>query len=843
MRKLLSATLGAALALTATAAHAGPWTILFGFADARDGTQVRVLPDGRVLVIGGNDGAGHPAAHTSVFDPSTGAVTEVGTGAGGTAVAQRADGTVVISGGFVGFNPLMAAWQFLPTATAFASIGTPLSKQDGGTMVVLDADRLLSIGGYSSGSTEIYSYTSGAWTAGPATVYDRTNGASVRLNDGTVLAISGANGTVAERYRTASGTFTATAGALNVSRPNGSTLTLLTSGKVLVIGGSAQCELFDPTTDKFTLTGSMSVSRTNHMAVRLNDGRVLVAGGSGTNSSEIYDPTTGTFSSAGNTVLARSAAGGALMKDGRVVMAGGNVKGVLDSTAEAWGLLNGAACTANNDCVSAHCTDGVCCSVASCGAGLSCGIPPALGVCTKTLGSSCTTDTECATGHCADGVCCQTTCTGLCASCALPGKAGTCSAVTGDPLASHGTCPGATGTACGPHCNGSSTTACSLPGSTTSCGAASCSAGVATAAGSCNGAGACVAATTDCGNYACGVDGKTCNTTCTKSSDCRSGFACSGGACVAPADLGKPCTTGAACSTGFCADGVCCATDGCGADGSCSAGVTPGVCVKKQGVKCADDAQCGKGADGKGHCIDGVCCDTACDGQCQACDVEGYVGACTGVVGPPHGTRPVCDDGSDKCAHKICKGADDPTKCTGFENGPTVPCAKAHCDAGKEVAQSFCDGAGACVAPAASSCGSYKCDDATGTCTTTCTSGADCAAGFVCRAGRCDAGGAECSTDGLKSVGADGTSKDCAPYRCGADGTCASTCDTTDQCAPGITCDTASHQCVNAATGGGSDSGGCAFDARDSNVRGGALLFSLIAMCGLIRRRAAWRSR
>ena len=68
------------------------------------------------------------------------------------------------------------------------------------------------------------------------------------------------------------------------------TATLLHDGRVLIAGGYncapagadgtwASAELYDPATGTFSLTGSMAAPRQQHTATLLTDGRVLVVGG------------------------------------------------------------------------------------------------------------------------------------------------------------------------------------------------------------------------------------------------------------------------------------------------------------------------------------------------------------------------------------------------------------------------------------------------------------------------------------------------------------------------------------------------------------------------------------
>src|SRR5262249_47758786 len=82
-------------------------------------------------------------------------------------------------------------------------------------------------------------------------------------------------------------------------------LALLPSGKVLVVGGDASAEIFDPPTNTFTATGGMVAARIKPTTAVLGDGRVLVVGGRyihetiGT-TAEIYDPASGTFARTGD---------------------------------------------------------------------------------------------------------------------------------------------------------------------------------------------------------------------------------------------------------------------------------------------------------------------------------------------------------------------------------------------------------------------------------------------------------------------------------------------------------------------------------------------------------------
>lgn len=140
----------------------------------------------------------------------------------------------------------------------------------------------------------------------------------------------------------------------------GHTATLLTSGLVLVAGGTngtsslSSAELYDPTSEIFSPAAQMNVAREGHAAVLLDDGFVLVVGGStvsgGTTtylaSAEIYDPVEDTFTllpgpGPGWMASARTDFAGVLLASGTVLVVGGFNPTTYPPGAEVWSPPSG----------------------------------------------------------------------------------------------------------------------------------------------------------------------------------------------------------------------------------------------------------------------------------------------------------------------------------------------------------------------------------------------------------------------------------------------------------------------------------------------------------------------
>jgi N-acetylneuraminic acid mutarotase len=149
------------------------------------------------------------------------------------------------------------------------------------------------------------------------------------------LLIAGLLGSTAVKALAAAGSFALT-GSMNTAR-YAHTATLLQNGEVLVTGGLgvsgiyaplASAEIYNPTTAKWTLTGSMSMGRTAFTATLLPNGEVLVAGGTGFTANcfataELYNPSTGQWTVTGSMTQPRCLHMATLLPSGEVLVAGG----------------------------------------------------------------------------------------------------------------------------------------------------------------------------------------------------------------------------------------------------------------------------------------------------------------------------------------------------------------------------------------------------------------------------------------------------------------------------------------------------------------------------------------
>jgi Galactose oxidase, central domain/Kelch motif len=178
----------------------------------------------------------------------------------------------------------------------------------------------------------------GTWTATGSLTTPRIDHTATLLSNGKVLVAGGFVGTLpnpvlasAELYDPATGAWSATGSMVHARHLH--TATLLQDGKVLVAGGSdasntlASAELYDPAKGTWTATGNLNEARQDHTATLLPNGmdrKVLVAGGFLRASAELYDPAKGTATVTGNLNFARQDHTATLLPNGKVLVAGGS---------------------------------------------------------------------------------------------------------------------------------------------------------------------------------------------------------------------------------------------------------------------------------------------------------------------------------------------------------------------------------------------------------------------------------------------------------------------------------------------------------------------------------------
>lgn len=254
------------------------------------------------------------------------------------------DGRVLLAAGLVDYTVFAVSGDVWDPATkAFRASGGRINEQRAYHPSVRFGSAIMLVGGTGQNgalsSTEVYAPASSEFFVGPAMKEQRDFVAAVALKDGRVLVTGGlryvTQGAIysdtAEIYDAESGGFRFTKGA-PIRRRAGHTLTLLPDGRVLVVGGQSGgtsspvlAEIFDPVTETFTATASPPGNhRQLHVATVLDAaGRVLLIDG-GSAILEMYDPASDSFFPAGGaSSVNRTGATASLLPDGRVLIAGG----------------------------------------------------------------------------------------------------------------------------------------------------------------------------------------------------------------------------------------------------------------------------------------------------------------------------------------------------------------------------------------------------------------------------------------------------------------------------------------------------------------------------------------
>jgi hypothetical protein len=297
----------------------GTWTETGSLLTARQYHTATLLPSGKVLVTGGLDATGAALNSCELFDPSTGTWTATGTFGfwrSNHTATLLPNGTVLAAGGFDLFNVATSRCDtYDPSTGTWTVTGSLATARGSHTATLLTDGTVLAVAGLgappnSLSSCELYDPSTGAWTATASLPGARTYHTATLLADGDVLAAGG-------RVLTASGGGAPSAVVqtlgdlfligshswLEVSKeeiaaysragidiflhngPVHEDQAVSPDSLVLVAGGVgdsgvlSSCDIFDSSTRKWTLTGSLANARYAFTTTLLNSGKVLAAGG------------------------------------------------------------------------------------------------------------------------------------------------------------------------------------------------------------------------------------------------------------------------------------------------------------------------------------------------------------------------------------------------------------------------------------------------------------------------------------------------------------------------------------------------------------------------------------
>ena len=342
-------------------AHAqasGDWMPTGSLNIPRNNHTATLLPNGKVLVVGGANGAGSSA---ELYDPATGRWSITGSLLGARSehtATLLPDGKVLVAGGGNG-GVLNSAEIYDPTSGNWSVTGSLNAARFRHTATLLPDGKVLVAGGGSPLNTaELFDPNTGTWSITASLHTGRRYHTATLLPGGKVLVTGGFTGgftqglcpcidfvtNSAEIYDPVTAKWRVT-GNLNLARDS-HTATLLQNGKVLIAGGTdgtlidageyirlASAELYDPATGSWTVTGSLHTARYYHTATLLSDEKVLVATGWITDTAELYDPAKGIWSLTANLSTPVALHTATLLLNGNVLVAGGTSE-LYDPTAE-----------------------------------------------------------------------------------------------------------------------------------------------------------------------------------------------------------------------------------------------------------------------------------------------------------------------------------------------------------------------------------------------------------------------------------------------------------------------------------------------------------------------------
>ncbi len=349
----------------------GTWSSVPSMAVPRAYQTATLLPNGKVLVVGGRgllaisaawQRAGSAISSAEVYDPKT-----RGWSSAGTLSAPRfahtatllTNGKVLVVGGSStlpnaslpgGFDFLSTAELYDPRTNSWSLAASMHIARSAHTATLLADGRVLVAGGivssaeYAGGgiaiaSAELYDPAANIWTVAAPMRSARWTHSATLLSDHRVLVVGGMDRMLDLPIGTAPSTGISTAELFDPATDSWSpapsmryarispSATLLPNGRVLVVGDSGvnqqTAEIYDPAREQWLAVPRLAGGRSGHVAVLLRSGAVLIAGGLGGTSAELFDWRRDIWVPAGSLAVIRSGATATVLANGHVLVAGG----------------------------------------------------------------------------------------------------------------------------------------------------------------------------------------------------------------------------------------------------------------------------------------------------------------------------------------------------------------------------------------------------------------------------------------------------------------------------------------------------------------------------------------
>lgn len=808
-------TLNTAATYTASSNSWAAATAMTGAPSARRYHTATLLPDGTVLVVGGEDAGPPLTIHSQAirYNPTTNMWTNAGTTvARSEHAAALVGGYVIVAGGrTTGGSTTGSVQAYNPDTNTWTTLESFVTPRTRFTLTALPSNRLLAAGGVNGGAYLSTAEVFAARAIGAAC----TAPTQIECLSGNCADAVCCNTTCTGQCQACNesglvGTCSPVSGTPRGSRGNCANGYLCVSGSCATSCTSdAQCQ----STYYCTTSGTPGVC-----ALKKVQGDPCAGAnqcGAGLSCVDGYccnDTCTGQCercNAPGNLGSCIPTQGAPTAP--RAACGGAGVGTVCERTCDG---IDTDACTypSGNECRMASCSNGTATLAATCLSGgcelvtqgcgaYVCGATACRTTCSSNThcstgnfcdgsvcaplrmrGQDCTTGTQCQSGNCVNAVCCDSPSCAAGSSCALTNHRGECRKTIGTGCMNDTEC-GSDQCADSVCCNADCAGQCERCDASGQVG--TCTATFGPPAGTrpaCGGTGA----GTVCGESCNGVTRNACvpapNTTTCRLASCAQGTAilvqsCNGaGLCP---DSTVPCGAYTCDAAGVACRTSCTVRADCAAAHLCDTSGPTGVCnpIPGLGSDCTNGSTCSTT-----YCVNGVCCGSETCPTGSSCALQGFRGTCMKDLGTRCTGNAECGSGhcvDDRCCNSDCDGQCEACD-VGGSLGTCIPVPvdeqphepRAQCQVGPVINPCGlrCDGVSVdvCSYPGqGSACGTLSCRD-----------------GEETRTGTCDGSGT-CS----------GSTRMCGAYACNSAGTaCNRSCSTADDCAAGYFC--LANECV-----------------------------------------------